>query len=112
MCGILGVFANGPVNQVLYDGLLVLQHRGQDAAGIVTAQGPAFHMHKGSGLVRDVFRTRNMRALAGHRGHRAHPLPDRRLGMVGTPNRSLSMSTHPSASSLASQRQSHQRRTR
>ena len=65
MCGILGVVAMGPVNQLLYDGLLVLQHRGQDAAGIVTAEGNAFHMHKGSGLVRDVFRTRDMRNLMG-----------------------------------------------
>lgn len=65
MCGILGVVSTGPVNQLLYDGLLVLQHRGQDAAGIVTAQGSAFHMHKGSGLVRDVFRTRDMRNLQG-----------------------------------------------
>jgi amidophosphoribosyltransferase len=65
MCGILGVVATTPVNQLLYDGLMVLQHRGQDAAGIVTVEDDAFHMHKGSGLVRDVFRTRNMRAFAG-----------------------------------------------
>lgn len=68
MCGILGVIATTPVNQLLYDGLQVLQHRGQDAAGIATAEGGRFHMHKGSGLVRDVFRTRNMRDLAGHWG--------------------------------------------
>ncbi|PZP57238.1 MAG: amidophosphoribosyltransferase [Azospira oryzae] len=68
MCGIIGVVARGPVNQLLYDGLLVLQHRGQDAAGIVTAEGSTFHMHKGPGLVRDVFRTRNMRALVGNMG--------------------------------------------
>jgi amidophosphoribosyltransferase len=68
MCGILGVVSTQPVNQLLYDGLMVLQHRGQDAAGIVTAEGDAFHMHKGSGLVRDVFRTRNMRALPGTMG--------------------------------------------
>lgn len=68
MCGILGVVATTPVNQLLYDGLMVLQHRGQDAAGIVTAEDDAFHMHKGSGLVRDVFRTRNMRALPGNMG--------------------------------------------
>ena len=75
MCGILGVVAKNPVNQLLYDGLLVLQHRGQDAAGIVTAEGSAFHMHKGSGMVRDVFRTRNMRALAGFSGiaHTRYP---------------------------------------
>lgn len=68
MCGILGVVAQSPANQLLYDGLLMLQHRGQDAAGIVTAQGNTFHMHKGLGMVRDVFRTRNMRALLGNMG--------------------------------------------
>ncbi|MEK7302302.1 MAG: amidophosphoribosyltransferase, partial [Pseudomonadota bacterium] len=68
MCGILGIVAKSPANQLLYDGLLMLQHRGQDASGIVTAQGNTFHMHKGCGLVRDVFRTRNMRALTGNIG--------------------------------------------
>jgi len=68
MCGIIGVFAYSSVNQLLYDGLLVLQHRGQDAAGIVTAEGDVFHMHKSNGLVRDVFRTRNMRSLSGNAG--------------------------------------------
>jgi len=68
MCGILGVVATTPVNQLLYDGLQVLQHRGQDAAGIATAEGGRFHMHKGPGLVRDVFRTRNMRDLVGNWG--------------------------------------------
>ncbi|MDR1228945.1 MAG: amidophosphoribosyltransferase [Azoarcus sp.] len=68
MCGILGVVATSPVNQLLYDGLLVLQHRGQDAAGIAAAEGDRFFMHKGPGLVRDVFRTRNMRNLAGNWG--------------------------------------------
>ncbi|WP_373975426.1 amidophosphoribosyltransferase [Chitinibacter sp. SCUT-21] len=68
MCGILGVVAKTPVNQMLYDGLLVLQHRGQDAAGIVTAEQQVLHMHKGQGLVRDVFRTRNMRSLMGNVG--------------------------------------------
>ncbi|MFN3397927.1 MAG: amidophosphoribosyltransferase [Sulfurimicrobium sp.] len=68
MCGILGVVAKNPVNQLLYDGLLVLQHRGQDAAGIVTSDGATFHMHKANGLVADVFRTRNMRALLGNVG--------------------------------------------
>jgi amidophosphoribosyltransferase len=68
MCGILGVVARTPVNQLLYDGLQVLQHRGQDAAGIATLEGNTFHLHKGNGLVRDVFRTRNMRALKGNSG--------------------------------------------
>ncbi|MDR2881182.1 MAG: amidophosphoribosyltransferase [Azoarcus sp.] len=75
MCGILGVVATSPVNQLLYDGLLVLQHRGQDAAGIATSEGDRFFMHKGPGLVRDVFRTRNMRDLAGNWGigHARYP---------------------------------------
>jgi len=68
MCGIIGVVANTPVNQILYDGLLLLQHRGQDAAGIVTAERKTFHMHKGPGYVRDVFHTRDMRSLLGEVG--------------------------------------------
>jgi amidophosphoribosyltransferase len=68
MCGIVGVVGRGPVNQLLYDSLLLLQHRGQDAAGIATAQGNQFNMHKAQGLVRDVFRTRNMRSLPGTSG--------------------------------------------
>jgi amidophosphoribosyltransferase len=68
MCGILGVVARSPVNQLLYDGLLLLQHRGQDAAGIVTAERNHIHMHKSPGMVRDVFRTRDMRSLPGHVG--------------------------------------------
>src|SRR5207237_10059181 len=68
MCGILGIVAHSPVNQLLYDGLLLLQHRGQDAAGIVTAEHNTFHMHKAPGMVRDVFRTRNMRDLGGNMG--------------------------------------------
>lgn len=68
MCGILGIIANEPVNQLLYDGLQMLQHRGQDAAGIVTTQNGSFHMHKGKGMVREVFRTRHMRDLYGNAG--------------------------------------------
>jgi amidophosphoribosyltransferase len=68
MCGIVGVIGRGPVNQLIYDSLLLLQHRGQDAAGIATAQGNQFNMYKAHGLVRDVFRTRNMRALPGSSG--------------------------------------------
>jgi len=68
MCGILGVVSQSPANQLLYDGLQVLQHRGQDAAGIATLDGHTFHLHKDNGLVRDVFRTRNMRALMGNAG--------------------------------------------
>ena len=68
MCGILGIVSSQPVNQLLYDGLQLLQHRGQDAAGIVTAEGSMFHMHKSTGMVRDVFRTRDMRNLIGNAG--------------------------------------------
>jgi len=68
MCGIVGVVSHAPVNQLIYDGLLLLQHRGQDAAGIVTQLGRKFFMQKAKGMVRDVFRTRNMRALPGNVG--------------------------------------------
>ena len=68
MCGIVGVVSQAPVNQLIYDALLLLQHRGQDAAGIVTEQDRKFFMHKAKGMVRDVFRTRNMRALPGNSG--------------------------------------------
>jgi len=68
MCGIVGVVSSTPVNQLLYDAMLLLQHRGQDAAGIVTLLERKFFMHKAKGMVRDVFRTRNMRALPGSVG--------------------------------------------
>ena len=68
MCGIVGVVSNAPVNQLIYDALLLLQHRGQDAAGIVTQKERKFFMHKAKGMVRDVFRTRDMRGLPGDAG--------------------------------------------
>ncbi|MGZ3238259.1 MAG: amidophosphoribosyltransferase [Burkholderiaceae bacterium] len=68
MCGIVGIVSYSPVNQLIYDALLLLQHRGQDAAGIATNSGNTFSMHKANGLVRDVFRTRNMRSLQGNSG--------------------------------------------
>lgn len=68
MCGIVGVSATAPVNQLIYDSLLLLQHRGQDASGISTSHDPFFSMYKAHGLVRDVFRTRNMRSLPGNAG--------------------------------------------
>ncbi len=68
MCGIVGAMSLQPVNQLLYDALLLLQHRGQDAAGIVTMDGTKCFMHKAKGMVRDIFRTRNMRALPGRVG--------------------------------------------
>ena len=68
MCGIVGMVSDSPVNQRLYDALLLLQHRGQDAAGIATLDGLTFHHHKALGLVNEVFRTRNMRNLKGNAG--------------------------------------------
>ncbi len=68
MCGIIGIFGRTSVNQALYDGLTVLQHRGQDAAGIVTYDDGRFYLCKNSGLVRDVFHTRHMRMLRGNVG--------------------------------------------
>ena len=97
MCGIVGAISKAPVNQLIYDALLLLQHRGQDAAGIVTMLGTKCFMHKARGMVRDVFRTRNMRSLPGQVG----------LGQGATPppamptakkRRSPSTSTRPTAS--------------
>ncbi|MFL6646540.1 MAG: amidophosphoribosyltransferase [Sulfurifustaceae bacterium] len=68
MCGIIGIHARGPVNQALYNGLTVLQHRGQDAAGIMTSDGRRVYLRKDNGLVRDVFHQRHMEALKGNMG--------------------------------------------
>ena len=68
MCGIAGIVSSKEVNQDLYEALTVLQHRGQDAAGIVTCEGDRFHLRKDSGLVRDVFHTRHMVNLRGTMG--------------------------------------------
>ncbi|HCR46730.1 MAG TPA: amidophosphoribosyltransferase, partial [Marinobacter hydrocarbonoclasticus] len=68
MCGIVGIVSTSNVNQLLYDALTVLQHRGQDAAGIVTFQDNRFFLRKDNGLVRDVFHTRHMRRLVGNVG--------------------------------------------
>ena len=68
MCGIVGIVARGAVNQDIYDALTVLQHRGQDAAGIMTIDDGMFHLRKENGLVRDVFRTRHMKRLTGNVG--------------------------------------------
>ena len=68
MCGIVAMVHRDNVNQLIYDALLLLQHRGQDAAGIATQMDRKFSMYKAKGMVRDVFRTRNMRALPGNCG--------------------------------------------
>lgn len=68
MCGIVGIVAKNPVNQAIYDGLTMLQHRGQDAAGMVTCDGSKLFLRKDNGLVRDVFHTRHMLNLKGNMG--------------------------------------------
>ncbi|WP_341205997.1 amidophosphoribosyltransferase [uncultured Psychrosphaera sp.] len=68
MCGIVGIVGKSPVNQIIYDGLTVLQHRGQDAAGIVTIDEGRFRLRKANGLVRDVFQERHMQRLQGNMG--------------------------------------------
>lgn len=68
MCGIVGIVGKSAVNQSIYDALIVLQHRGQDAAGIMTIEDNMFHLRKANGLVRDVFHTRHMHRLAGNVG--------------------------------------------
>ncbi len=68
MCGIVGIVGKYPVNQALYDGLTVLQHRGQDAAGIVTVDNNTLRLRKANGLVKDVFEVRHMQRLAGNMG--------------------------------------------
>ena len=75
MCGIVGIVGKKPVNQALYDALTVLQHRGQDAAGMVTWGEDGLNVRKGNGLVRDVFHTRHMMRLTGNvgMGHIRYP---------------------------------------
>ncbi len=75
MCGVIGILDQRAVNQSLYDGLTVIQHRGQDAAGIMTYDGDKVFLRKDNGLVRDVFRTRHMLQLKGNIGigHARYP---------------------------------------
>ncbi len=68
MCGIAGIAGVEPVNTRIYDTLTVLQHRGQDAAGIATTEGGQIFLRKANGLAKDVFRTRDMRELTGNLG--------------------------------------------
>lgn len=68
MCGVVGITGPEPVNQAIYDALTVVQHRGQDAAGIMTCDGERVYLRKDNGLVRDVFHTRHMVQLKGHTG--------------------------------------------
>ncbi|UCX04132.1 amidophosphoribosyltransferase [Shewanella glacialimarina] len=68
MCGIVGIVGKSTVNQTIYDALTVLQHRGQDAAGIVTVDVNAFRLRKANGLVKDVFEPKHMQRLQGNAG--------------------------------------------
>ncbi len=68
MCGIVGIVGTTPVNQSIYDALTVLQHRGQDAAGICTIESNRFRLRKANGLVKDVFEARHMQRLQGEVG--------------------------------------------
>lgn len=68
MCGVVGIAGKSAVNQMLFDALTMLQHRGQDAAGIVTCHEGRLFLRKDVGMVRDVFHTRHMRALQGNYG--------------------------------------------
>jgi amidophosphoribosyltransferase len=68
MCGLVGVVASKDAGVCLYDTLTVLQHRGQDAAGIMTSDNGKLNLRKDNGLVKDVFRTRHMRRLTGNMG--------------------------------------------
>jgi amidophosphoribosyltransferase len=74
MCGVIGIFSNGHVFRDLYQGLLAIQHRGQDAAGIITYDG-RFHTKKGNGLVRDIFTAEHSQRLTGNigLGHTRYP---------------------------------------
>jgi amidophosphoribosyltransferase len=87
MCGIVGIVGNAPVNQRIYDALTVLQHRGQDAAGIVTYDGERLHLRKANGLVRDVFKTRHMIGLQGNCGigHVRYPTAGSATGAEAQP---------------------------
>ena len=78
MCGIVGIVGTTPVNQALYDALTVLQHRGQDAAGIVTIDSGNFRQRKANGLVKDVFEVRHMQRLQGAYRHRTCQISHRR----------------------------------
>ena len=90
MCGLVGIVGHEPVNQSLYDALTVLQHRGQDAAGIMTDDGGRLRVRKGNGLVRDVFLERHMLKLAGNMGlgHVRYPTAGSasRAGSMVTPS--------------------------
>ena len=90
MCGIVGIVGHSNVNQDIYDALTVLQHRGQDAAGIATCDGYELSLRKDNGLVRDVFHTRHMLALPGRIGigQLSHFQKENRIGQCMVSNAS------------------------
>jgi len=94
MCGIVAIASQTDVNQALYDALTVLQHRGQDAAGIMTCQHGKLFLRKDNGLVRDVFQQHDMQNLPGTigMGHVRYPTAG-----SSSLKRSRSMSTRPTA---------------
>ena len=97
MCGIVGIAGVMPVNQSIYDALTVLQHRGQDAAGIITIDANnCFRLRKANGLVSDVFEARHMQRLQGNMGigpRLAAPAPLKRSRFTLTPRMALRLPT-------------------
>ena len=79
MCGIVGIVARNEVKQDIYDALTILQHRGQDAAGMVTSDGRRCYLRKDNGLVKDVFQGQHMQRLQGNVGL-GQCRPDPRIG--------------------------------
>ena len=93
MCGIVGIVSQNPVNESIYAALTLLQHRGQDAAGIVTIDDEnRFRLRKANGLVSDVFRQEHMLRLQGHAGSDMYVIQPPAVQVYL--KRSLSMSTH------------------
>jgi amidophosphoribosyltransferase len=86
MCGVIGIFGNSDVFKDLYQGLLSIQHRGQDSAGVITYDGQ-FHTKKGNGLVRDIFSLDNFMRLKGNVGigHTRYPTMGGRSGADAQP---------------------------
>ena len=76
MCGIVGIVSSDPVSQELYDALLVLQHRGQDSAGIVTSHDQRCHSYKQAGLVSEVFDEHHLQGTPREYGNRPCSLSD------------------------------------
>ena len=87
MCGVVGIYSNEDVFKDLYQGLLAIQHRGQDSAGVITYDG-LFHVKKGNGLIQDIFTAENARRLKGTIGvgHTRYPTIGGGMGIAGIGN--------------------------